>query len=752
NQLSPPGPHTSTVDYCAACTTCSCPGTGTGKDYSNQTLTRVNFYALGEDLTGANFAGSTLIACAFDRVDLTDANFTGAVFQPDSLGTVTSFSAATLTNTCFTQTDLANVNFFYTVFDNTNFTCADIANSTFGPIMFFAGDTSTRTKFNYAQIAMADSQYLFPLNNFAPSDWTKTDFSYARFNGLSESNFQPRGKDLSYAKLAGIHLPAYDLSHCTLTQADLTGATLNYANLDSIVAYGVRLDSASMLQTSLRGADFYSTEFPGSSFVNAAMNSVTLKNANVKYGVFTGAILNGAQAQNASFNYGNFQGGTSLPTTKLTGADFSGADLSYAQLDRVSFNNNFLIDSKFQYLDASNTQFFDLIMTGADFFNSTLQEVSFRGATLHNANFSSCTFNKLTNGNGVSFECALLGGANFANAVVNMADFSYAVIPPDTACCLLVDSSYNCGTDPWDGLVYGATTLPVLTVPVPCPDGRSTAICSGTQWQIPNWQTNQCNPDNKEVTVWAAPDCNGHRDTTGITITDPSLKQCIADQLFDGDTTQVITHDLALTITSLSCGQMGIKDLTGLDSFPNLLYLDLTANDLTLDQFSTLSTRLTTLKVPYNSLTSISLSSHQSDMLFLDASNNQISSINLATSYLTYLDLSHNQLANSLASIELFTDLNYLNLSYNKLTDVGQLDGLQDLGSLFLDNNLLTNIGDLGDLWSCGRGVLYEINLQNNDCFECSSLDPSGNCSQYDIVSMSFCECQPSCTNCGTTQ
>ncbi len=739
----------SITDYCDNCNTCACTGTGTGKDYSNQTLTKVNFYANGDDLTAANFSGATLVGCVFDNLNLSDVNFSGATFLPDSFGTQTSFQGATLDQVCFSKANLSKVNFQFSIFKNADFTCANISNAEFGPVMTFQGDTSSRTKFNYAQVSMSEAIYLFPLNNFAAADWSKTDFSYTRFNGLTNANFKPKNKDLSYAKLRGINLASYDMRNCTLTRADLSYATLDYAQLDSAHCYGADFSYSSFMQTAMVGTDFYSTNYPGTSFLSATMNGANLNQSDLQHAIFTGANMGGAQIKGANLQHCNMEGGNGHPTTSLNGANLSGSDLSYAALDDVVFQNNFLIGTKFQYLDLTETQFANLVMTGADFYNSTMQEVNFNNSKLHNAIFKSCTFSSIPNGNGVLFTCTELGGADFSNAVVNMADFSYAVIPPDTSCCIQKDSSYNCGVDSWTGQTYGATILPTLTVPVRCPDGKSTAICSGSQWQIPNWQTSMCNPDNKEEIVWVAPDCSGkHKDSTGIQIKDPNLKQCIADQFFNGDTTQIITAALAATVTALDCGNRGIKDISGLDSFPNLETLDLTANALTQDQFNNLSPNLVTLKLAYNDLTSISLGSQQSFVAYLDASNNQITTINIAEKYLNYLDLSHNQLSGDMSSFAEYPDLTYLNLSYNKLTSVGNLSGISGLGNLFLENNQLETIGNMGALWDCGTGVLYTINLQNNDCFECNTLDPSSSCNEYDIVALSYCACEKSCSNC----
>ena len=374
---------------------------------------------------------------------------------------------------------------------------------------------------------------------------------------------------------------------------------------------------------------------------------------------------------------------------------------------------------------------------------------------MYNSNFESASFSSLSNGNGVDFSCTQLGGASFNQAKVFMADFSYAVLPPKDSCCPEIDSvNYNCGKDPWTNLAYGPTTPPVLNnVAIDCPDG-SRAVCSGSQWQIPGWATELCNDEHTEQVLWKHPDCSGHHhDSTGIKISDPNLLICIANEYLNGDTTTVITPQLASTITSLNCRNMGIKDLGGLESFTNLMTLKLSGNQLTNGDFTELPTSLVTLEVASNDLSTIRLSSQHYNMTELDASDNQLTGIDIPTkTILRNLDLSDNFLKDG-SSFQYFTALTYLDLSFNKLTSVGDMSRLQNLRTLDLENNQLTSIGNMGAQWACGLGTLYSIDLANNPCFDCNSLDPNSNCGQYDIVSMSKCHCDvTACNNCEQAQ
>ena len=746
------------LDGTSLCKTCSAKSNG--KDYSGgKTFVNKNFAAMGTNaLVGADFSNDTLIACRFDGMNLSNVNFSGAVLKSDSAtGNPTSLANTILTNTCFINSTLGGVDFQFATYENTDFTCAEIWNTEFGLFMTFKGDTATRTDFTEADISMASAEYLFPLNNLGSGDWAKTNFSYTNFNGLSTGNFTPAGKDMSYAILKGINLTRFNLSACNLTAADLTDADLSYAYLDTATCYGINFSNASLKGLSARKTDFFDSRYNPSNFYHAVLVNANLDQSDLQQAKFTGANMSEASIQAANMQKCDMEGDANSSAATLVNVNFNGTDLSSAYLNSVTFSKAFLKQTVFEHLTVSGTKFIDCILSGASFYNSELQETSFNFSTLHNVNFSSCEFTSSENGSGTDFSCTLLGGSDFTSSTLNKGNFTAAVIPPDSLCCPQKDTTdaYMCGYDTWTKQPYGATILPDLQkVAVTCPN-EDVAVCTGTQWNIPNWKSASCSENREMETLWTAPDCSGGGTDTAIVISDPNLQQCIANQLFGEGKSGIITKELAATVTSLECVAMDIRDISGLDrsNFPNLESINLEANQITDDIFYKLSSLLNSIKVSNNELSTLTVGQDQYNVTYIDASHNNIGSVGLTNAYLNYLDLSHNELEGTLKIFSGYnmSGLTVLDLSFNQLKDIGYLNGLSKLTSLYLQNNDLTTIGDMGKLWECAQTDFSLINLENNNCFDCSSLDPNSNCSPANsIITASFCKCDPTdnCANC----
>ena len=138
----------------------------------------------------------------------------------------------------------------------------------------------------------------------------------------------------------------------------------------------------------------------------------------------------------------------------------------------------------------------------------------------------------------------------------------------------------------------------------------------------------------------------------------------------------------------LVCGGLGIADLSGIEAFPNVTYIDVYGNQLTSVDVSN-NTEITSLNINGNSLTSLDVSNNpllealfcnENDLTDLDVSNNP----NLQTLYchinaLTSLDVSS------------CTNLSVFRSQSNSITSLN-LSGNSSLQEIRCQNNQLTSL------------------------------------------------------------
>lgn len=154
----------------------------------------------------------------------------------------------------------------------------------------------------------------------------------------------------------------------------------------------------------------------------------------------------------------------------------------------------------------------------------------------------------------------------------------------------------------------------------------------------------------------------------------------------DGD---ALSQDELNGVTELYVAHAYIKDLTGIELFPNLEKLDCKNNNLTRLDVSK-NTKLTKLYCEFNQLTSLDLSK-----------NTALTKLDCALNPLTSLDVSNN------------TALTYLDCNYNQLTSL-------DLSQ----NTALTKLG-------CHDNQLTSLDLSKNTALD--TLDCSGNKRQITV-------------------
>ena len=178
----------------------------------------------------------------------------------------------------------------------------------------------------------------------------------------------------------------------------------------------------------------------------------------------------------------------------------------------------------------------------------------------------------------------------------------------------------------------------------------------------------------------------------------------------DKDHDGTLSQDELNRVTELYVDHANIKDLTGIELFPNLDKLDCKYNNLTRLDVSK-NTKLTKLYCESNQLTGLDLSKNTA-LTELNCQDNQLTSLDLSkNTALTKLDCALNPLTS--LDVSNNTALTYLNCNDNQLTSL-------DLSP----NTALTKLG-------CHDNQLTSLDLSKNTALD--TLDCSGNKRQITV-------------------
>ncbi|MDD5017867.1 MAG: leucine-rich repeat domain-containing protein [Eubacteriales bacterium] len=216
----------------------------------------------------------------------------------------------------------------------------------------------------------------------------------------------------------------------------------------------------------------------------------------------------------------------------------------------------------------------------------------------------------------------------------------------------------------------------------------------------------------------------------------PSCLQAWGDMegiYISADISSLSGLEYATNMSSLTLPYNSISQLNALSELKQLTNLDLQYNNISdINGLSDL-TGLTSLNLHNNDISDLSALSELTGLTNLILWSNNISDIwpleRLAS--LTYLDLDSNSISD-LRPLEGLTNLNTLYLSYNSISDIGALEGLTNLNGLFMEGNSVSEISALGGLTN-----LVCLGLGNNSISEISALERltnlnelyiSGNC------------------------
>jgi len=212
-------------------------------------------------------------------------------------------------------------------------------------------------------------------------------------------------------------------------------------------------------------------------------------------------------------------------------------------------------------------------------------------------------------------------------------------------------------------------------------------------------------------------------------IPDDAFEQALIDLGYDDELDDYVTTQNIDAVTTLEIGWKGISDLTGIEDFQNLIYLDVRSNQLNSINISSnvsLETLLiSTTLLPtqdYNQISYIELSNNI-NLKRLEIRDNNLSEIDLSNNTnLEELHIGnyHSYEGNNISSIDLsqntelrifsigMTNLNTIDLSNNNLLTKLNLTSLSNMSELDI-----TNLFFLEEL-NIGGTPISQIDLSNN--------------------------------------
>ena len=221
------------------------------------------------------------------------------------------------------------------------------------------------------------------------ADLTAREVTQQFFKSKAGAPVDFSGKDLSNLDLAGL-----DFKHAILKRANLFGADLSAANLSGADLAGARLDRATLI-----GADFSGANMEGAIILKPSVfSSMKFDYADAPKFVGTnlravriaarmdGTDFRGADMSRASIGpFDTSMEAGAAPSSLMMGADFSGANLSGAEIRNVNltfgrFVTTDLRGAKLLNLDLSRADFSGANLTGAEITGSNFDGANLTGA------------------------------------------------------------------------------------------------------------------------------------------------------------------------------------------------------------------------------------------------------------------------------------------------------------------------------------------------------------------------------------
>jgi len=221
------------------------------------------------------------------------------------------------------------------------------------------------------------------------------NFSRANLRGLELSGVNLTGAILNKVNLSIANLSGANLRGVNLRGVNLSNANLSYANISGANLREVNLSKAKLHQSYLCDTDLSDANLSGANLTEANLSKSNLIRADLSC-----ANLNNTDLSNANLLYANLSGAdlsfTNLSESLLLCADFIGAIFEH-----TDFCNSFLVDANFIRTNLSGIDFSGADLTRAQLYGTDLSQAELFKTNLFEADLCRSTLiqSNLSNSN-----------------------------------------------------------------------------------------------------------------------------------------------------------------------------------------------------------------------------------------------------------------------------------------------------------------------------------------------------------------
>lgn len=250
----------------------------------------------------------------------------------------------------------------------------------------------------------------------------------ADLSGLDLSGMDFSGSVLSGASFVGATLRACRFDRAVLTQANFTGADLTGASLAMSSLGQAYFEAATLAGASLVRADAASSRFTDAVLENVDLSMASLNGADLRNTNLAGVSASRTHFDTALLAHANLSGAKLLEAT-FDGADLTEADLSRAICLKTSFSCAKMHKARLQGADLTESSADEGTQaTSADLRDAHLDKASWVGANLSGANLDRVTAEEADFSDAglaqVSMRRAVAKGAHFDRATLTEANLS----------------------------------------------------------------------------------------------------------------------------------------------------------------------------------------------------------------------------------------------------------------------------------------------------------------------------------------
>lgn len=227
--------------------------------------------------------------------------------------------------------------------------------------------------------------------------------------------------------LEGLRLPGALLAGADLSEARLPRAVVDWADLTDANLRGANLFMLSARQCNLAGADLSFVRATKAELALADLTSANLEGALLEHANLTQANLTGARCARAKLARAN------LRNAKVAEADFSGADLTHADLQRICLSTANFAGANFSHADLTECDLEGMTLPGALFDHCNFTRAHLTGTVMPRADLRGARFREAGLAE-IDWEGADLRGADLRGCTFHMGSTRSGLVDSPIAC------------------------------------------------------------------------------------------------------------------------------------------------------------------------------------------------------------------------------------------------------------------------------------------------------------------------------